>query len=464
VSGQVVDRILVRFEGEGSGVEDVTWGQMAQWQSIIVSGQSRTLGGISGLPPGTTVEDVADDLRYAMARHQALRTRLRLDGEVDEDGDIIPRQECSATGEFALEVVDAGDDDPAEVAAAVLQRRQTVPFDYENEWPIRMSVVRKDGVLTQLVAVYLHLVIDAGGLEFLIADGAARPRDGSDPTPVTAMQPLDQARWQQGPAGQRLNASAQRYLEHTLRAVPMSRFGEPRYPGAASFREVRYRSPALLLAVGAASIRCQANTSSVLLASFAVALGRIAGRTPILAMLTVSNRFRPRLGESVSALAQVSPYVSDVADITIGEAVGRAERSTLSAYKNAYFAPVQQDDVYRRVFAERGGAIDLSCYYNDRRRRTLAPPTGPVATADEIRAALASSTHDWVEDPEMPGTKLYLYVDDPPGSIDLLMSVDLRYFSPDDLLTIVREIESVAVDIALDPTLPTEVRAPATVR
>ncbi len=463
MSGQVVDRILVRFDAEGSGVAEVTWGQMAQWQSIVVSGQSRTLGGISGMPPGTSLDDVVDDLRYALVRHQSLRTRLRLDGEVDADGDIIPRQECHASGEFELEVVDAGDDDPSEVATAVLQRRQTVPFDYENEWPMRMTVIRQHGELVRLVAVYLHLVIDAGGLEVLIADGAARPRDGSEPPPVTATPPLEQAAWQQGPAGQRLNLAAERYLDHALHSVPMSRFGEPRYPGAAGFKEVRYRSPALMLAVRAASARCRANTSAVLLASFAVAVGRVGGRTPILAMLTVSNRFRPRLGESVSALAQVVPWVSDVGDITIGEAVARAEKSTLNAYKHAYFDPIRQDDVYRRVFAERGGVIDLSCYYNDRRQQTVAPP-GPAPTDVEIRDALPLSTYEWVEDPEMPSTKLYLYVDDDtPDALDLIMSVDLRYFSPDDLLALVREIEAVAVDAAMVPTTPTDVRTPTPV-
>jgi len=456
--GNVVDRVPVRFDGEGSGVDDLTWGQVVLWQSIMASGQSRTLGGVSGLPAGTTVEDVADDLRYAVSRHQSLRTRLCLSST---EANEFPRQDCRATGEVMLEVVDAGDDDPAEVAAAVLLRLQTEPFDYENEWPVRMTVVLKDGVPARLVAVYLHLVLDAGGLEVLIADGAARPRDGSTPPPVR-MQPLEQTAWQRGPAGQRVNTTSLRYQEHVLRTVPLSRFGEPRYPGPASFRKVRYRSPALLLAARAAAQRCQANTASVLLAGFAVALARVTRRTPVMAMLTVSNRFRPGLAESVSALMQVSPYLIDVADVTIGEAVRRAERSTLSAYKNAYCDPYQQDELYDRVFAERG-EVDLSCYYNDKRRQGAAPTDGPVATEEEIRAALASSTHEWVEDPEMPGSKVYLYVDDAPDAIDLQMSVDLRHFSPDDLLTIVREIESVAVDAALDPSLPTGVQAPATV-
>ncbi len=465
MTGEVVERIPVRFDGVGSGTDDLTWGQVVLWQSIVASGQSRTLGGVSGLPAGTTVADVATDLAYSMSRHQSLRTRLRMDGAVDATGAVIPRQYCVTAGELDLEVVDAGDDDPSDVAAAVLNRLQTTPFDYENEWPVRMTVVRKDGVPARLVAVYLHLVIDAGGLEVLIADGAARPRDGANGSPggppITAQQPLEQAAWQRGPAGQRVNTTSLRYQENVLRTVPLSRFGEPRYPGPASFRKVRYRSQALLLAVRAGAVRCRANTSSVLLAGFAVGLARVTGRNPVMAMLTVSNRFRPGLAESVSALMQVSPYLIDVADITVGEAVARTERSTLSTYKNAYCDPYQQDELYDRVFAERG-EVDLSCYYNDKRQHTLAVGDGPTPTDDEIREALSASTHEWVDDPEMPGSKVYLYVDDVPDAIDLLWSVDLRYFSPDELLTLVRELEAVAVDAAIDPSAPTGVRAPAT--
>jgi hypothetical protein len=460
---EVVDRVPVRFHGEGSGVEKLTWGQMSMWQSIVVSGQSRTVSGLTELPAGITVDDIAESLRYAVSRHQALRTRLRFVGTSGQPGSAeYPMQVCSADGELFLDVVDAGDDDPAEVARAVLDRSQTTHFDYEHEWPLRAAVVRKDGALTHMVAVYLHLSIDAGGLEALIADGAARPRDGSDAPPVTATQPLDQARWQWSPAGQRHTRAAQRYLEHVLRTVPMSRFGEPRDDGPPRFRKIRYTSPATLLAAQAAAVRSQTNTSSVLLAGFAVAVARVAGRNPVMAMLTVSNRFRPRLAESVSTLAQVAPYLIDVADTTIGDAVRRAAQSTLNCYKNAYFDPDQHDTVYHRIFAERG-QIDLSCYYNDRRQRTIELPTGSPPTAAEITEALARTTYEWVDDPEMPASKLYLYVADPPGAVEFQLSVDLRYLSEDDLLALVREMESVAVAAALEPTAATGVSAPATV-
>jgi hypothetical protein len=40
-----------------------------------------------------------------------------------------------------------------------------------------------------------------------------------------------------------------------------------------------------------------------------------------MALLLVNNRFRRRLADSVSAVVQVSPFLLDVGDITLREAV-----------------------------------------------------------------------------------------------------------------------------------------------
>jgi hypothetical protein len=60
----------------------------------------------------------------------------------------------------------------------------------------------------------------------------------------------------------------------------------------------------------------------------------------------------------------------------------------------------------------------------------------------------------------MSTRKLYLNVDDPPGAIDFVMSVDNRYFSAEDAVAVVQGMEAVAVQAAVEPTAPTGVRAP----
>jgi non-ribosomal peptide synthetase component F len=200
------------------------------------------------------------------------------------------------------------------------------------------------------------------------------------------------------------------------------------------------------------------NTSPVLLASFAVALARRTGRNPVMTLVTVSNRFRPGLAESVSPVSQVTPLMIDVADITVGEAVTRSAQSALAAYKNAYCDPYEQDEVVERVGVERGEEIDLSCYYNDRRQLDRGP-TGETPTAEQIRAAVPAGTAHWEHELEMSKAKVYLYVDEAPGAIEFLLSVDTRYFSAEETEALAREMETVAVEAALDPTAATGVHS-----
>ena len=153
----------------------------------------------------------------------------------------------------------------------------------------------------------------------------------------------------------------------------------------------------------------------------------------------------------------------DVADGTLADAVARAVRGSLAAYKNGYSDPYAQDEVVDRVNAERGEEVELTCYYNDRRQLDRDAPAGDPPTAEQIRAALDRATVDWPDDPEKSRTGLYASVsDDGPDAVEFLVSVDLRHWTRGELVELVRDIEAAAVAIALDPTAPTGVRSAAT--
>ncbi|HEX4701318.1 MAG TPA: condensation domain-containing protein [Pseudonocardiaceae bacterium] len=451
----MVKQILVPFEGEGFGVEDLTWGQIGFWEGMYNTGQSATMGGITAdLPPGTGIDEVAEGLAFVVGRHQSLRTRLRF----EPDGRV--RQVCESSGQIPIEIVDAGDGDPDEVAETVRERYSVVNFDYEHEWPVRTAVIMKGGELCRVVTVYLHLAVDATGMDLVLADLASRdPETGAAAGPVTAVQPLEQARQQRAPAALRRCAASLRYLEHVFRTMTPQRFGEPKYPEDPGFRQIRFRSPATALAVRRIAEQENTNTSSVLLACFAVGVARHTRNSLVMAFMLVNNRFRPGFAESVSPLVQLSPYLIDVADATLGEAVARARGSVLNTYKNAYYDPRRQDEVIAQVERDRGEEIDYSCFYNDRRRQDRGLSCEPMPTDAEIRAAVALSEYEWQSPPDMPTRKLYVNVDDPPGAIDFVMSVDNRYFSIDDTIAVARGMETVAVEAALDPTTPTGVAA-----
>src|SRR5262249_17826800 len=145
-----------------------------------------------------------------------------------------------------LEVIDAGGRDPAELAAAVAEDWDVTKFDNERDWPVRMGVITSGDVPTHLVALYNHLVLDGRGLERLFAGGAGgEPVAGRPAAPVTAPQPVAEARWQGSPAGRRQSDRALRHWDRLLQAIPPRRFREP--PAAASGRSylrLGFTSPA----------------------------------------------------------------------------------------------------------------------------------------------------------------------------------------------------------------------------
>src|SRR6185437_15161126 len=108
------------------------------------------------------------------------------------------------------------------------------------------------------------------------------------------------------------------------------------------------------LALRAISQRKGMDTSQVLLGVYAIAVARVSGCNPFVTMLAVSNRFRPGFATSVSVVAQISPCLIDVADCTLDEAIGRARRAAVIAYKYGFYDPRQRVALIERIAAERG--------------------------------------------------------------------------------------------------------------
>jgi hypothetical protein len=452
----VVQWIPVPFHGTGSGSAELTWGQLSVWRTIKNSGATQTMGGIMPLPPGTTVQDAAAVLRFVLSRHQSLRTRLRF----EPDGS--PRQVLVESGEARLELVEAGDADPAEVAEDVRIRYSTTNFDYVNEWPVRMAVVTSDGVPAYSVAVYCHLAIDAQALDILIADLATMdPVTGEGATPVTAIQPLELARRQHSAAGQRQTDLSLRHWAKVLRSASPRRFNVSTDPRQPRFWDLAYRSPATHLAVRVVAARTNSDTTAVLLAGFAVALAQHIGINPVLCQLAVGNRFRPGLADSVTPLAQSSPCAIDVANQTFDQAVATAVRAAMSTYLCAYYDPNQRAALVASLNAERGAKVDLDCYFNDRRLAGKQPTDEPLPTAELITEALAHSELRWETRTDVDSPRLYLDVDDADDGLRFTMTADTHCLSPDEMCAVVRAVEATVVRAALEPTMTTDVVAEA---
>jgi hypothetical protein len=349
-----------------------------------------------------------------------MRTRLRF----DQDGHVY--QVVSSSGEIAMPVVDAAGQDPAEVGQQLFEQYRDTPYDFEHEWPLRMAVIVADGVPTHVVAVMHHLVLDGFGGAAMMADLMDRdPVTGEARTPPPQMQPLEQARWQQGPSGQRQSKNAMRYWEHLLRTIPPRRFAAKRAPQQPRYWEAAQTSPAMLLAARALAGRAGVDTGTVILAAFVVAVARMTGIRPVAMQPVVSNRFRPGLANVVAPINQTTLCAFDVGDTTFDEALTHVRRRAFGAYKYAYYDPDHLEEMISRVERDRGEEVDIACYFNDRR---VQARDAAVTPAD---------------------------VEDVPTAVAFTLCADTLYVSPDEMRTCLATIESLIVSAALDPTTRT---------
>lgn len=440
-------RLGVRFEGEGSGTGELSWGQETVWRGIGDRDSAIILAGTDPLPEGTTVADVAGELAYIMSRHQSMRTRFRF----TEAG--RPYQEVFSSGETFLEIFDVPDGaGPREVAAEVEHTYEYARRDYENEWPIKMAVIRHRGVPVYKVKAMCHLVVDGFGVNAMAADLARRdPVTGEPPGPNTSMQPLEQAQWQASPRGRRQTEGVERHWKRVLETIPPRRFAEPADKRQPRYWQADFASPAASLAIQHIAARNEVDTSPVLLAAFAVGMARVSGTSPAAPRVMVNNRFRPRFAQTVSPLAQTCPCAVDVAGISFDEAVRRAARASVAAYKNAYFDPPRIRRLVDVVSEERGEQVDVGLVYNDRRGDAMRMVPDRVPTADQVLAALPQTVLRWEDPSDDPMDLCHIHVINAPPQVHALVFFDTHYVSPGDVETMLRAVEEVTVAAVKDP-------------
>ncbi|MCE6996436.1 condensation domain-containing protein [Saccharothrix sp. S26] len=456
------DRIAVRFSGPGAGVAPLTWGQKAILRDVRASGWSNNISGAHPVPDGATVDGLAERLGRAMGKHPALRTRLG----VDADG--RPCQVVAGSGEVDVEVVTFADE---------LDRGEAI--DYGNRlwvdwlvepvepWPVRLAVMRHRGEAAYLVLAMNHLVADGTAALLVMADlglGELVGRRVDPHAPWTA----DLARREQSPRARRISDRAMRYWEGHLRRLPPTGFGGPKQtrPGERC-RIARFHSPAAHLAVLAIARRTRADTSAVLLALIAVAIGSVTGVTPLTANLVTGNRFRPGLADVIGSLSQNAVLTLDL-DGTVDDVVGRARQAATVAWLHAYYDPDQLDELVARLDAERGHPAAVACRISDRRFSTR-PRTDAMAkdadvTPAAIRAKLPETFVKWDGHRYDVAEQLFVAVEDRPETVYLQLVYDATAFTAVQAETLLRTVEEVAVRAAFDPGVPTGVTArPSTV-
>jgi hypothetical protein len=452
-----LSEIRVAFEGDGAGSGELTWGQMGIWRTTQRTGRTMNIVMAMPLARWSSLTEMATMLRFMVSRHPALRTRLRFaDGPT---GPRHPRQVIAGSGEVPLHVVDIGDgDDPAAAAEELRSCYELTWFDYENEFPVRMGVIRQSGALAQMVLGCSHVMVDGNGLGVLFEDlERLDRRTGEAAGPPQGPRPLDLAGKQGSPAGRRQSERAIAHWAAQLGRLPAWRPADRACPREPRFAELVACSPAMELGLRAIAARTGAGTGDVLIAAYSMAVARVFGRNPSVSQIVVSNRFRPGLAGAVAQVSQHGICVVDTAGASFVEVVARAQKAATSASFYGYYDPVERDRVVDEADASRGQPLDISWTLNDRRNMFEPGDADGVPTAADVRQALPRTRLYWDRSqPTFDGT-LFLQVDSESPladrqalrnglpSVCLEVWTDTHLFALDRVEAFVREMEAVVV-------------------
>jgi hypothetical protein len=463
------DQIAVPFAGP-AGTAPLTWGQKAilirmreagwresGWRREGAYGRlaSLTAGFYTEEPEGTTIEDVAAQVSDMMSRHAALRLRL------GTDADGRPCQLVSGSGEIPLDIVTVPDaDDPADVtkyANELWFSRMFAPVDLDRDLPVHMAVIRHRGAIRCRVWTIHNIAVD-GEAATLLAFGDQADRDRADPSVPSI---LDLARREQTPALRQVSDRAMRYWESHLRQIPPLTFGQPTHPDGRlgeRYWHGEFSSPAAHLAILAIAGRTRTDTSRVLLAIMAIAIGRVTGVSQLTTRIFVNNRFRPGYAEIIAPLNQASVMTIDLAGATVDEVVARTRRAMLATGLHGYYDPEQLQELRGRLDAERGYPGWLTCVISDGRLRTKptaeAAARGGEVTMEQIRRKLPETTMSWNGTIDVSPDQARFTVDNRPGTIFINLIFDMTCFTETQVEALAHGIEEVAVAAAFDPAIP----------
>ncbi|WFE35336.1 amino acid adenylation domain-containing protein [Micromonospora sp. WMMD975] len=283
------------------------------------------------VPAGTDAAAAVAALDRVVARHEALRTHLRVD-----DGALV--QVVRAHEPLTLPTTDlshlpAGDRPAAFERLRTELARTPIPLDAPPLWRARLVDL---GDTRRLLFVVHHAVFDSHSAVLFHAELAAFSAAGPA-VPELPIQYADFAVWQrQQFAGDELDRQLAFWTGHLAGAPPVTGLplDRPR-PAQLGFAgdEVRFALPdGLLDRVGALAVGAQATPYMVLLAGFAALLSRISGDTDVVVGVSTAGRDNPELAPLIGMFVNPVALRCDVSgDPTFADLLGRVRNGLLDA-------------------------------------------------------------------------------------------------------------------------------------
>ena len=338
-------RITVRYDGGTSGTGPLTLGQDNMIRCILRDDPEQiNKQAVWPVPDGTDLSTVLSALRTMAERHESLRTVF----PPGPDG-FPARQEVRAEGELSVAVVEAGLLDDAELDALADELARTdiaVGFDLAEDFPLRFTLVTRDGQPVRMAVVVCHSGADGASTALLVQEWLALAA-GKELPPSTARTPLEVAGSEGSALGRRRNKTSLKHWERVLRTSPQAVFADSRIVGPPDTVSVLIlRSPAAARDLEAASQRTGATPSTVLLAAFAALVAHRADQSDLVIAALSANRHRPGLADYIGTLAQDAFLAVDTDAADLDELIGRTKAASLAGYWHSSF---DAEQVWRMI-------------------------------------------------------------------------------------------------------------------
>jgi hypothetical protein len=391
------------------------------------------------LPLGISEEAVLCALVELVINHEALRT-------VYVPPPQGPAQHVQGTGELIVEILEVGVDagpDEAEAACQALARR---PFDISNELPLRVALLTRDARPWGLAFAVFHLVIDAFGVDLLqrhLWDRLTRPTATAAGL-AGRHQLVDEANWQRSPEGRRQAERALGHHEEALRAMPQTML--PRSLNhdvePPRFRYLQFTSRALAIAVSVLATRHRVHTAAVLHAGICAVASLVSGLDRAVLQLNFSNRSAPRVRSTIGILTQHPLSWIDLRDASFGDVIARAGIAVIGAQRFGQYPAAEVTAMRRAVELDRGVALDLSCWLNDR-RVTASPLWSGEPPSCALLADAADQTR-WrpAGSDRASSSSYFVHLEDDADGLQLTVLHDTAILPTAELVAWLRAVES----------------------
>lgn len=358
------------FDGAGTRSGGLTWAQQDIYgfvygSSVDAKQENADTADVIDVADGLSVGDCLRILRAAVVRHQALRTKFTFHDSVSAS------QRVYGEGAIPVLVHSTRDCDVDEATRRVGGLLTGEPLDVTVQFPLRVGLVEGPAGVARIVLVASRMVVDGWGFQNLSNElqegmGHSRPDDhGSSP----GFHQLDQLDWEKSRYGKQRADAAVSYRRRIFEEFAGTS-AKADFSGAAD-RPVRLGRVTLgsdfSETLRRVSRERNTSASSVLLASYALAVSENVTLDEFVLHIHTANRFDPTRAKSVTRLKGMSVMPYRRRSHGIEEEIKSVAASVLPAYRNSQFPPGPGPGTVESVGLSRRSGHPFFAEFNDRR-------------------------------------------------------------------------------------------------